>query len=255
MDKTCPGAPGGPLEAVRRAAQNDAGRQLRHDYWEMFGTLATVGPDSVNEWQAAVGHGATLDWALRTANEVIGGVSQVSAFSVGRALRLASVVPVEAIEGLLVDGWDLIELTDLTDLMDWTDAALSAAGFLVIVRRIKALNPAAAGSDVVLFWHAVAAVLSSGPAGLTDLQALRWLQVLANKTVGWVSQVVLAVSLTDSAQRCLREWAAAAGPDGWGWLMAGYTPEEAAALRELPETHSDRPGPDQLAVMAALRQT
>ena len=57
----------------------------------------------------------------------------------------------------------------------------------------------------------------------------------------------------DDNAAVLQEWVPAAGPDGWAWAAAGYTPAETRMLLALPETDPNRPGPDQLAVMAALQ--
>ena len=67
---------------------------------------------------------------------------------------------------------------------------------------------------------------------------------------GWTPAGPEAKSWTRAV---LKRWVTAAGPDGWAWAAAGYTPDETEVLRALPETHPDRPGPDQLTVMAALR--
>ena len=235
----------GPAGLKATGDRRDAGRRLRHDYWEMFGTLATVGPNSATEWESAAAHGATLGWALQTA-----GATADQAVTDGRvgylvlgALRLASAAPVGDTGGLLADGWTLNELSEL---MSWT----GAAGYPKTVRQLKALHRAVLdtggpGNDFV--WHAGAAVLTAVQAKLTDLQAFRWLQAIdrGSEYFGWLDHIRLAPRL--------KEWAAAAGPDGWAWAAAGYSPEQARVLLGLPETHPDRPGPEQLAVMAALR--
>ena len=59
---------------------------------------------------------------------------------------------------------------------------------------------------------------------------------------------------TEHDTESLTAWVRLAGPDGWVWVAAGYTHDQARTLLALPETHPDRPGPDQLAVMAALRE-
>ena len=76
-------------------------------------------------------------------------------------------------------------------------------------------------------------------AGLTDTQTARWIAVSGDLSFG-------------TFESRIDEWVAAAGPDGWAWAAAGYTPAETQVLRALPDPDPGRPGPDQLAVMAAL---
>ena len=210
-------------------------------------------------WQTAVEHGATLRWALQaadmTADEAV--ADSDVAFLVLHSLWLATEIPVSAIDGLLAAGWSLTEMTHLMGKKGYED--LIDGGFPNTVRRLSALHqiaPGIGGPDGALLWHALTAVLSAGPAGLTDLQALRWLQTFASSDRKfWVPRVVLAVSSADNNAEVLREWVSAAGPDGWLWAAAGYSRRMTRVLRGLPVGHPDRPGPDQLAVMAALRGT
>ena len=210
-------------------------------------------------WQTAVEHGATLKWALQaadmTADEAV--ADSDVAFLVLHSLWLATEIPVSAIDELLAVGWTLTEMTYLMGKKGYED--LVDGGFPNTVRRLSALHqvaPGLGGPDGGLLWQVLAAVMSAGPAGLTDLQALRWLQTFASSDRKfWVPRIVLAVSFADENAEVLQEWVAAAGPDGWAWAAAGYTPDETEMLLALPETDPDRPGPDQLAVMAALRQT
>ena len=239
-------------DGLRHPSRDAAGRQLELEYSKLF-----PGPDSTSHynnigWQMAAVNGATLRWARCAAGQVEGLILPTTALRVRWALLLAAAVPVDLIDGLLGDGWTLTELASL--LYNLPDD-----GFPETARRLSALHqavPGTGGLDGELLSRALAAVLSAGPAGLTDLQALRWLQQLAPSMKG-IPRVELAISLVEEAATAsaLREWAAAAGPDGWAWLMAGYTPAETRVVLALPVGHPDRPGPDQLAVMAALRET
>ena len=224
----------------------------------MFGSVSTsVLPISEDQWRSAASHGATLQWALQTPGETIDDdATYMRPFLSGKAIRLAATVPIDVIDGLFADGWTLTELYDLK----WKSGPELPDGFSETARRLRELYeaaPGAGGPDGALRWHALAAVMSADRTGLTDLQALRWLQVLPpDGRAKWASPVDLAsLSLTDNSQRQRQKWVEAVGCDGWGWAAAGYTPDEARALRVLPAGHPDKPGPDQLAVMAALRET
>ena len=202
-------------------------------------------------WRAAAAHGATFEWALRTAGTNTDDVIYLKASRVARATRLAAVVPVGVIDGLLASGWTL---NDLNDLRCRTGKGHSAGvGFGETASRVAALHrvaPEDCGPGRGLRWNAVAAVLDSKQAGLTDRQALRWIRVVA--PTEWTRWYFLW-SGPEEINPYLRGWVGVAGPDGWLWPAAGYTPDQARMLLGLPETHPDRPGPDQLAVMAALR--
>ena len=236
-----------------QTSRTAAGHRLQRKYQALFPRhLATIVSDSADVWRAAVTHGATLEWAIRTAGTTASdtAVSQPAAFRVRWALLLAAAVPVDLIDGLLGDGWVLTELASLLH-------TLPDGGFPETARRLSALCKAApgiGGPDGDLMWHAAAAVAAAGPAELTDLQALRWIQVIDSGKANWASGFV---AWRDPGCRAtwLQRWVRGAGPDGWVWAGAGYTPDEARVLRALSVGHPDRPGPEQLAVMAALRQT
>ena len=253
----------------RRPVRRDAGQRLRQEYQALFPDAKAIisldrsrilgrgqkpSPDtrkkavlvrSTHGWQSAVSHGATLGWALQTA-----GASSGSEFVVLNALCLASAGPIEVTDELFATGWTLSELSAL---MSWT----GTAGFLGSALRIRDLHravPEISGPHRDPRWHAGATVLTATPEGLTDLQALRWLQAIPcaslNQSLGFGMWIGAACGA-----RGLQEWLTVVGSDGWEWAAAGYTLDETRVLLALPETHPDRPGPDQLAVMAALRQT
>ena len=246
-DTTGPPRLSGLTAAVLRwARQHGAGRRLESEYWEMFQDQTPDYPGSAIRWRAAARRGATFEWALRAAglNEDGAAGRREHSFLVGWALRLAATIPVTVIDGLLADGWPLTELAWLAVPHDrfFPDTA----------RRLVALHQAApetSGANNALRWHAVAAVLAVDPSGLTDLQALRWLQVIMPEWEGFGSGC-----LSRWFDPLLR-WVEAAGPDGWAWAAAGYTPDQTRVLLALPETDPARPGPEQLTVMAALQQT
>ena len=218
----------------------------------MFGALPTVGPDSKAEWKAAAAHGATLNWALRATNtnvNVTATPDLVAGQRVGRTLRLASVVPISVIDELLADGWTPSELSSLRH-------RTGTRSFSETARHIIALNravPGIGGTGCGLRVQVAAAVMSAGSVNLTDLQMLRWLQALGPAVATGQDSGYFAFLDPPRAGSRLQEWLAAAGPDGWAWAAAGYTPAETQVLLGLPETHPNRPGPEQLAVMAALR--
>ena len=250
----------GGLAAESRSARTAAGRRLQDEYRALFPGVPPGAPTSTEVWQSAAGHGATLQWALQADERLIGGPRVLAgAFRVGWALRLASAVPVSVIDELLGAGWTLNELLRLmckTGIERPSESFPETEGFPETARRLGALHqvaPELGGPDGSLLWHALAAVLSADPVGLTDLQALRWLQVLMPETPFRASGYFAWLDRARYDPQ-LQGWVLAAGPDGWAWLMAGYTPDQARVLRGLPETHPDRPGPDQLTVMAALQQ-
>ena len=236
----------GPGGLTATGDWRDAGRRLRQQYLKMFPGSVAAYTNSATEWESAAAHGATLGWALQTASATADQAvtDRRAGYLVRGALRLASAAPVGDTDGLLADGWTLNELSELM-------SCTGAAGYPKTARQLKALHQAVldtggSGNDFV--WHAGAAVLTAVQAKLTDLQAFRWLQAIdrGSEYFGWLDQLRLAPQL--------KEWAAAAGPDGWAWAAAGYSPEQARELLALPETDPARPGPEQLVVMAALRQ-
>ena len=240
----------GPVtDAVLRwARQHGAGRRLESEYWEMFQDQTPDYPGSAIRWRAAARRGATFEWALRAAgpNEDGAAGRREHSFLVGWALRLAATIPVSVIDGLLAHGWTPAILVGLL-------AGPDDRVFPETARRLVALHQAApetSGANNALRWHAVAAVLAADHVDLTDLQALRWLQVITPEWEGFGSGC-----LSRWLDPLLREWVEAAGPDGWAWAAAGYTPDETEVLLALPETDPARPGPEQLTVMAALQQT
>ena len=242
---------------VHRAVPDDAGRRLERECLEMFPRYHPCNFPVGTEWQTAVEHGATIAWAVRVPGPAADAdrVPRVAAFQVWKVLRLGFAVPVSIIDELIAYGWTVQELYDLMGKKGYED--LIGGGFPNTVRRLSALHqvaPGLGGPDGGLLWQVLAALMSAGPAGLTDPQALRWLQALVPPCRSW-SRFGLAVSLAEDNAEVLQEWVRAAGPDGWSWPEAGYTPDQARMLLGLPETHPDRPGPDQLAVMAALRET
>ena len=246
---------GGLTAAVLRwARQRGAGRQLQDEYRETFPNQPPGGLTRAGGWRAAAAHGATFEWALRTAGTNTDDVIYLKASRVARATRLAAAVPVDVIDGLLASGWTL---NDLNDLRCRTGKGHSAGvGFGGTARRVAVLHrvaPEDCGPGRDLRWNAVAAVLDSKQAGLTDLQALRWMRVVA--PTAWTKWHLYPGPGSENINPYLREWVGVAGPDGWVWPAAGYTLNETRVLRALPGGHPDQPGPDQLAVMAALRQT
>ena len=254
----------------------DAAGLLRHEYQELFPHQQPDRSPGGARWKAAAANGATLQWALRTAGTTAGEVTAdtYTASWVGGALRLAVEVPVTVIDELLVDGW---HLTEIYYLLERTNGRrFIIGGFAETVRRLRMLHqtaPETGEPDGRSLWQALAAVIFADPAGLTDLQALRWVQVLAPGSVlrtvlttglqalapsgleFFTPRVAMSIVFVDDNTKVLQEWVASAGPDGWAWPAAGYTPEQARLLLALPKTDPDRPGPDQLKVMAALRQT
>ena len=102
------------------------------------------------------------------------------------------------------------------------------------------------GNSVVSSWPVAVdwALQITGQYGIPDRTMGRWAAALHwdYETDSAFEQAVL-----------LDQWMGLVGADGWAWPAAGFTPDEARALLALPETDPGRPGPDQLAVMAALR--
>ena len=252
------GTTGPAADIPTLAVPADSRCQLEHEYREMF---PRHHPNELigAEWQSASAHGATLGWAWRVADET-DVTEKFKLYLVRRALRIASETPVDIIDGLLAVGWTLIDLTDLSDLfgLDRSDDGQldDSTG---IARRLLELHRAApgiGGPDGRMLWCALAAVMTAGQASLTDLQTLRWLQALVpSKQSGWASPSSLAknLDLDGGILELIQEWVLGAGPDGWLWPTAGYTIDEARVVLALPAGHPDRPGPEQLAVMAALR--
>ena len=227
---------------------------MRRQYQKTFpGAPKGRVPTSAVLWRAAARNGATLGWALRAAEATANtNTSRLgSSRDVGRALRLATAVPIGVIDGLLMYGWTV---AGLYDLMTLPATKKPDVGFPEMARRLGALYRAVSetgrSDGKLLPWHAVMAVLAARETDLTDLQALRWLQVLLPNP-----GVRLLWGEYERVAPRLRGWGLAVGPEGWAWPAAGYTPEQAQTLLALPETHPERPGPDQLAVMAALRET
>ena len=96
--------------------------------------------------------------------------------------------------------------------------------------------------------------------GMTTEQASGWADRLGTDML-----IEARPNTSDQKKSCgetieteLLAWVEAFGPDQWAaavpWFAAGYTPGQAATLLTFPVEHPDRPGPDQLAVMAALRE-
>ena len=250
------GAP--TTDTPRRSDRRTTGPHLQQQFRKAFpdqSWWASTRNDKTVLWQAAATHGATLGWALRVADTTLSDVNLREATEVRWALQIAASVPVDVIDGLLAESWTPGELSSLLH-------NLPGSNFLDTARRLRDLHKAAPESgepDGRPLWQALTAVVSAGPAGLTDLQMLRWLQVLTlrqppTRTTRGIPRVILAISLAENLPKVLQEWVVAAGPDGWALAAAGYSQDEARLLLALPETHPDRPGPDQLAVMAALQQ-
>ena len=113
------------------------------------------------------------------------------------------------------------------------------------------------GTDLVLDTGlAVAAVtLRLIATGMTVQQATGWADGLGATLLDRAEQEPSWDAAETETE--LLAWIRAFGPDRWtavaSWEAAGYTPEQTRVLLGLPETHPDRPGPNQLAVMAALR--
>lgn len=204
-------------------------------------------------WQAAAVNGATIGWALRAGVKNLSGlvVSSDASFRVQAALRLASSVPTDLIDELLGSWWTL---ADLNDLMREANYSRFRQTFSETARRVAALHRAApnlSGPVSGLQWNAVAAVLTATNENLTDLQALWWLRTLM--PTEWNRWYFLWPD-PENINPHLREWVGVTGPEGWAWAAAGYTLDQAQVVLALPIGHPDRPGPDQLAVMAALQQ-
>ena len=94
--------------------------------------------------------------------------------------------------------------------------------------------------------------------GLTATDACGWVIALAdgpgpNPFFPPISTAQKRTRAIEMFVEDVRRWVTATGPDGWVWPTAGYTLDQARLLLALPVGHPDRPGPDQLAVMAALR--
>ena len=231
----------------------DAGSRLQQDCQRLFPRyMKSIAVNSATEWQTIAEHGVTITWVVQMSAPA--SAPRDAAFQVRKVLRLGFAVPVNIIDELITHGWTV---TELADLMSWVEFTVGTTTFPETVRRLRELHGAApgiGGGGRRTLWHALAALMSAGPAGLTDLQALRWFQVLAQKTFDGVSQVDIAMILSEKDQQNIQEWSVVTGPEGWVWPAAGYTLDEARLLLALPETHPDRPGPDQLAVMAALQQ-
>ena len=180
-------------------------------------------------------------------------ISRSTSTQVGWALQIAAAIPVSVADGLLMYGWTV---AGLNELMTWPAAKKPDGGFPETARRLTALHrvaPETCGADYELLWPAFMAICTAANAGLTDLQALRWLQVLEPRWPRWTLRGF--VWLDPVYAENLQKWVSAVGPDGWAWHAAGYTLAETQVLSGLPGGHPDRPGPDQLAVMAALRET
>ena len=216
------------------------------------GPLDTILATAVVDWSAAAANGATLGWALQAAGATAGAdtTNRAIVFRVLGVLRLASAAPVSVTDDLRAYGWGVEELHSL---MAWRKADRFPETVCRLGELYKAVS-GAGGPDSALLWHALTAVVSAGPAGLTDLQALRWVQVFVPERPTWVPRVGWAMRFADDNAAVLQEWVPVAGPDGWLWAAAGYTPAETRVLLGLPEAHPNRPGPDQLAVMAALQK-
>ena len=251
------GTAGPAADSLTLAVPAGSRCQLEREYREMF---PGHHPNELigAEWQSASAHGATLEWAWRVA-DAAAVTEKFRLYLVRCALRIASEIPVDIIDGLLWYGWTLIDLSDLSDLFGLNrsdDGRLDSTG---IARRLLELHravPGIGGSDGSTLWCALAAVMTVGQAGLTDLQTLRWLQALVpSEQRSWTSQFSLAknLDLDGGILELIQEWVLGTGPDGWLWPTAGYTINEAQVVFALPAGHPDRPGPEQLAVMAALR--
>ena len=96
--------------------------------------------------------------------------------------------------------------------------------------------------------------------GLPVAVAARWVGVLRPtgrnqklRPARW-TKTGSRVTAAEELEAEMSGWVAVAGPDGWMWAAAGFTLAETRVLSGLPETDPGRPGPDQLAVMAALRE-
>ena len=236
-----------------RFVRTAAGRQLRRQYRETFLGRSSGVSIRAGGWRAAAASGATFEWALQAAGATVdeAAINQSRSTPVGWALQIAAAIPVSVADGLLMYGWTV---AGLNDLMTLPSTKKPDVDFPETAWRLTALHrvaPETCGADYELLWRAFMAICTAGNARLTDLQALRWLQVLEPRWSRWNTEGF--VWLNQVYAETLREWVSAAGPEGWAWPAAGYTPDQTRVLLALPETHPDRPGPDQLAVMAALR--
>ena len=114
------------------------------------------------------------------------------------------------------------------------------------------------GTELVLHTKLVvtAVTLRLVATGMTVQQATGWADGLGATLLDRAGQEPNWDDAAETETELLA-WVRTLGPDRWtavaSWEAAGYTPEQTVALLGLPETHPDRPGPDQLTVMAALR--
>ena len=112
---------------------------------------------------------------------------------------------------------------------------------------VAAADPEQADRKVIAITVIVGLLLGQADRELPVGDTLRWLTALR---AGRPQNLDVLRTMTYQIVR----WVSVAGPEGWVWVSAGYTIDQARELLGLPVGHPDRPGPDQLAVMAALRE-
>lgn len=215
------------------------------------------------DWDALAAAGARPDWVFRpglapfaedaglTASRLLG-----NAFAVLRAIR-AGLTPdeLDRLAGHRVYLWFLPHRGAPPEYLD--------VPFVVRFRRLLAVAEALAtdpepvpgpSSDCChwTYWLWLLLIVEDR-TGLPPRAAAHWLDALRLDEGPYSNPTDPA--FIDGVLAALIGWVAVTGPGGWAWADAGYGQGEARALFALPETHPGRPGRDQLAVMAALRQT
>ena len=95
-------------------------------------------------------------------------------------------------------------------------------------------------------WEITVDLVAADRTGMADSDVRRW-----RAATGWGQPI--QIGMLNELCAHARRWTKAAGPSAWAWAAAGYSLVETTALAALPAGHPDRPGPDQLAVMAALQ--